>query len=60
MLDKILRDGVFAGYSHAKDHVRIVEVLCNQTVTILCQMEIYAVKHLKVSLDTHTPPTKTG
>lgn len=49
LLDKILREGVFMGYFHAKDHIRIVEVLCQQTAIILNQMGIHAVKHLKVS-----------
>jgi hypothetical protein len=35
-------------YFHAKDHIRIVQVLCDQTVSILNTMGIYAVKHLKV------------
>lgn len=49
LLDKILRDGVFSAYFHVKDHVRIVEVLLIQTSKILDEMQIYAVKHLKVS-----------
>jgi hypothetical protein len=48
LLDKILREGVFMGYFHAKDHVGIVEVLCQQTVEILNEMGVHAVKHLKV------------
>jgi len=48
LLDKIFREGLFTAYFHAKDHIRIVEVLCQQTVFILDQMGIYAVKHLKV------------
>ncbi|GAB1319043.1 hypothetical protein MFIFM68171_09253 [Madurella fahalii] len=47
LLDKILREGVFMAYFHAKDHIRIVEVLCQQTAAILSQMGIHAVKHLK-------------
>lgn len=49
LLDKVLREGVFMGYFHAKEHVRIVEVLCQQTAVILNEMGIHAVKHLKVS-----------
>lgn len=48
LLDKTLREGVFMGYFHAKDHIAIVEVLCQQTARILHQMGIHAVKHLKV------------
>ncbi|KAL2263302.1 hypothetical protein VTK26DRAFT_7422 [Humicola hyalothermophila] len=47
LLDKMLREGVFTAYFHAKEHVRIVEVLCQQTTAILNQMGIHAVKHLK-------------
>lgn len=49
LLDKMLRDGVFSAYFHVKDHVRIVEVLLIQTVNIVDELQIYAVKHLKVS-----------
>lgn len=49
LLDRLLRDGVFSAYFHAKDHVRIVEVLLTQTSKILDEMQISAVKHLKVS-----------
>jgi hypothetical protein len=48
-LDRMLREGVLGGYFHAKDHVRIVEVLCQQTAAILDEMGVHAVKHLKVS-----------
>lgn len=49
LLDRILREGVFPAYFHAKEHMRIVDVLCQQTVLVLQQMGIHAVKHLKVS-----------
>ncbi|KAL2140987.1 hypothetical protein VTI28DRAFT_2992 [Corynascus sepedonium] len=47
LLDRMLREGVFMGYFHAKEHVRIVEVLCQQTMPILDEMGVHAVKHLK-------------
>ncbi|KAK4126047.1 hypothetical protein N657DRAFT_679059 [Parathielavia appendiculata] len=47
LLDKVLRDGVFMGYFHAKEHVEIVAVLCQQTVAVLTEMGVHAVKHLK-------------
>ncbi|KAL2135876.1 hypothetical protein VTI74DRAFT_6475 [Chaetomium olivicolor] len=47
LLDKMIREGVFMGYFHAKEHVRIVEVLCRETVGILNEMGVHAVKHLK-------------
>ncbi|KAK0735681.1 hypothetical protein B0T21DRAFT_190623 [Apiosordaria backusii] len=47
MLDRLIREGVFTGYFHAKNHVRIVELLCQETVEILEAMGVHAVKHLK-------------
>ncbi|KAK4146701.1 uncharacterized protein C8A04DRAFT_34607 [Dichotomopilus funicola] len=47
LLDKVLRDGVFMGYFHAKEHVRIVAELCSWTARILNELEVHAVKHLK-------------
>jgi hypothetical protein len=57
LLDKMLREGAFMGYFHAKEHVRIVEVLCRETAGILNAMGVHAVKHLKVSkpMRTHSP-----
>lgn len=49
LLGKTLRDGVFSAYFHVKDHVRIVEVLLTQAAKIVDELEIHAVKHLKVS-----------
>ena len=48
LLDKVLRDGVFTAYSHAREHVRIVELLFGQIRTIVTMMGINSVKHLKV------------
>lgn len=49
ILDKLLREGVFSAYFHAKEHIRIVEVLLVYTAKILEDMGIHSVKHLKVS-----------
>lgn len=49
LLDKVLREGVFSAYFHAKDHVRIVEVLLGYTAKVLEEMGFHSVKHLKVS-----------
>lgn len=49
LLDKMLREGVFSAYFHAKEHVRIVEVLLVHAAKILGEMGIHGVKHLKVS-----------
>lgn len=59
LLDKMLREGVLMGYFHAKEHVRIVAVLCQQTAAILNNMGVHAVKHLKVS-DHHIIPPPPG
>lgn len=48
LLDKMLREGVFSAYFHAKEHVRIVEVLLIHAAKILDEMGIQGVKHLKV------------
>ena len=48
LLDKILRQGVFVGYDHAKTHIRITETLLNVTDSIIGHMGISVVKHLKV------------
>ncbi|KAK4165148.1 hypothetical protein QBC43DRAFT_288034 [Cladorrhinum sp. PSN259] len=47
LLDKIIRQGIFEGHFHAKEHLRIVQVLNHWTQQILSQMGIHAVKHLK-------------
>ncbi|KAH8879445.1 poly A polymerase C-terminal region-like protein [Thozetella sp. PMI_491] len=47
LLDKIIREGIFTAYLHAKDHVRIVELLFRQTVLVVGMMGINSVKHLK-------------
>lgn len=60
LLDKMLREGVFMAYFHAKEHIRIVEVLCQQTTAILNQMGVHAVKHLKVSNWQLSPMAQTG
>lgn len=48
--DKILREGIFMAHFHAKEHVRIVEVLFQQTAALVTDLGIHAVKHLKVRL----------
>ncbi|OAA68345.1 hypothetical protein SPI_00540 [Niveomyces insectorum RCEF 264] len=48
LLDKILRDGIYAGYFHASEHIRIVELLVRQAGRVIETMGgVYAVKHLK-------------
>ena len=60
LLDKMLREGIFMAYFHAKEHIRIVDVLCQQTAAILNQMGIHAVKHLKVNPPSIATPPKTS
>lgn len=48
LLDKIIREGVMVGYHHAKEHIRIVGLLCETLICIINGMGILAVKHLKV------------
>lgn len=48
LLDRILRDGVLAAYFHAKEHVRICQLLFYINMWLVKDMGINAVKHLKV------------
>lgn len=50
LLDKILRDGVYAGFHHASEYVHVVEVLMQCTTTIVNCLGVYTVKHLQVTL----------
>ena len=47
-LDRLLRSGVFTGYHHASEHVRIVEVLMMHTAAIIKALGVYTIKHLPV------------
>ncbi|KAI0837781.1 hypothetical protein F5Y06DRAFT_64328 [Hypoxylon sp. FL0890] len=47
LLDKIIREGIMVGYHHAKQHIRLVGLLCETLVCIINGMGILAVKHLK-------------
>ncbi|KAJ3492627.1 hypothetical protein NLG97_g5264 [Lecanicillium saksenae] len=55
LLDKMLRDGVLAGYFHASQHIRVVEVLMQSVAQIVETLQIYTVKHLSSLLDLFTP-----
>lgn len=48
LLDKALRDGIFAGHFHASQYSRIVQVLMQKTASIVNCLGIYSIKHLKV------------
>ena len=56
LLDRALRDGIYTGYFHANEHIRIVEELVRQAGCIVQAMGIHAVKHLKVCPFMRRPP----
>lgn len=49
LLDKIVREGIMVGYHHAKQHVRLVNLLCQTLCRLVSGMGILSVKYLKVS-----------
>lgn len=49
LFDKILRDGVFAGYFHASQHTRIVQTLLQKVTAVINSLGIHTIKHLTVS-----------
>ncbi|KAM3511166.1 hypothetical protein MY11210_005217 [Beauveria gryllotalpidicola] len=55
LLDRLLREGVLAGYFHASQHIRVVEVLMWAAAQIVEALQIYAVKHLQSLLDLFAP-----
>ena len=48
-LDKMMREGIFKGYTHAGEKVRVAEILLQQMVMLVEEMGIWCAKHLKVS-----------
>ena len=51
-LDRILKVGIFKGYAHAGEHVRIAEVLVDQITNLVNEMGIESVRYLKVLFQT--------
>ncbi|KAH7163633.1 hypothetical protein B0J13DRAFT_580686 [Dactylonectria estremocensis] len=51
LLDKLLREGVFAAYLHSPEYARLVEILMENTASIVECLGIYSVKHLKPPVD---------
>ncbi|KAH7171548.1 tRNA nucleotidyltransferase [Dactylonectria macrodidyma] len=47
LLDKLLREGVFAAYFHSPEYAHLVEILMENTATIVECLGIYSTKHLK-------------
>lgn len=48
LLDRLLREGVLAGYAHANEYIRIVEELVNTLQVIISKLRVHATKHLQV------------
>ncbi|RBA20498.1 hypothetical protein FPRO05_08943 [Fusarium proliferatum] len=46
LFDKILRDGVFAGYFHASQQTRIVQTLLQKVTAVINSLGIHTIKHL--------------
>lgn len=46
--DKLVRDGIFKGYAHAGENVRIAELLVKKMTDLVNEMGIDSAKHLKV------------
>lgn len=49
LLDKVLRQGIFAAYEHASNYLAVVQTLMSITVHVLDTLGIYSIKHLSVS-----------
>lgn len=50
LLDRILREGVLAGYHHASENIRLVQVFLETAAAIVDGLGIFCVKHLQVIL----------
>ncbi|KPM40086.1 hypothetical protein AK830_g6462 [Neonectria ditissima] len=47
ILDRALREGIFAAYFHASEHARLVQLLMESAALIIKCMGICSIKHLK-------------
>ncbi|KAI1635608.1 hypothetical protein F4809DRAFT_663900 [Biscogniauxia mediterranea] len=47
LVDRIVREGIMTGYHHAKEHVRLVGLLCEELRCLVDGIGILAVKYLK-------------
>ncbi|KAI0523710.1 hypothetical protein F5B22DRAFT_410913 [Xylaria bambusicola] len=47
LLDKIFREGIMVGYHHAKEHIRLVDFLCQTLCRLVSGMGILSIKYLK-------------
>lgn len=48
-LDRILRTGILKGYAHAGEHVKVAELLVDETTVLVKELGVESVKHLKVA-----------
>lgn len=49
-LDKVMRDGIFKGYAHAGENVRIAELLVKKLTDLVNEMGVDSARHLNVQL----------
>lgn len=49
LLDRLIRDGIMAGYLHASQYATIVQVLMRNMATTVSCLGIFSVKHLQVT-----------
>lgn len=54
--DKLVRDGIFKGYAHAGENVRIAELLVKKMTDLVNEIGIDSAKHLKVKPSLPLPP----
>ena len=47
-LDKVMRDGIFKGYAHAGENVRIAELLVKKLTDLVNEMGVDSARHLNV------------
>jgi hypothetical protein len=54
LLTKVVREGILAVYSHARDHTRIVNIVAQQVSQVATEMGCETINHLKVSNQTRS------
>lgn len=54
-LEKVLTDGIFKGYAHAGENVRIAELLVHKMISLIRELGIEVVKYSKVLPCHHSP-----
>lgn len=55
-LEKVLIDGIFKGYAHAGENVKIAELLIQKMISLVRELGIEVVKYLKVMPCHQSPP----